>query len=224
MNSAFSVAFSRPCPFGEVAAVNLPDGVEAVTQDVLDRLHLDERPLAIGLKGRRQIEFAGGRLAWRALRPDGGALKTGPDGEPIAPGRVSVSLTHKKDLALAMVGEASAGTLGLDLEGDGRERMVIAERVLTPSELEVVERLPVAEQWPSVLLRFALKEAAYKAIHPHLRRFVGFQEAEVTLDGGPQLRILTRFGEPALALECGWEVLTDFRVLAFVRANVVPPS
>ena len=218
MNEPFSLAFARPSPFGALAAIHLPRGVEAVTNDVLQRLDPEERAFASSLRGRRQIEFTGGRLAWRVLNPQAGPLASGERGEPLCPPGLSVSLTHKLDLALAIVGEASAGTLGLDLEGDARERMTIASRVLRPEELEVMSALPQAEQWRAVLLRFALKEAAYKAIHPHLQRFVGFQEARVTLggEGEAAIEIVT---EPGLILEAGWEALDAQQVLATVRAK-----
>ncbi len=222
MAGPFSLAFSRSCAFGALAAVNLPDGVEAVTDPVLAQLHPEERKLAAALRARRQIEFTGGRLAFRALRADAGPLLTGAEGQPLAPAGLSVSVSHKRDLALALVADAGAGTLGLDLEGDGRERMTIASRVLRPDELEAMQRLPAAEQWPAVLLSFALKEAAYKAIHPHLRRFVGFQEAAVTLGEAPSVRILTRAEEPTLTLEAAWEALPGGRVLALVRAPPKP--
>lgn len=218
MNTPFSLAFARSSKFGELAAIHLPAGVQAVTNEVLARLDPDERAIAAGLRGRRQIEFTGGRLAWRALRGDLGPLRSGERGEPLCPPGFSVSVTHKQDLAIALVGSAADGTLGLDLEGDGRARMTIAERVLRPEEREAVALLPEAEQWPAVLLRFALKEAAYKAIHPHLLRFVGFQEALVTLEPGnvAQLSIVT---EPTLELEGGWEALDAVKILALVRAK-----
>lgn len=218
MIEPFSLAFVRPSTFGALAAVHLPSGVEAVTNEVLERLDPQERAIAAGLRGRRQIEFTGGRLAWRALRPELGPLGMGERGEPVCPSGLSVSLTHKQDLALALVGEETAGTLGLDLEADDRERMTIADRVLRPEELEEVARLPAAQKWRAVLLRFALKEAAYKAIHPHLLRFVGFQEALVTLGaaGEAGISIVT---EPTLSLEAGWEALEGQKILASVRAR-----
>jgi 4'-phosphopantetheinyl transferase EntD len=220
MSTPFSLAFARPCSFGTLAAVHLPSGVEAVTNDVLDRLDPQERAVAMTLRARRQIEFTGGRLAFRALKPDAAPLIIGERGEPLCPPGFSVSLTHKDDLALAIVGEAAEGTLGLDLEGDARERMTIANRVLRPEEQAVVAQLPDAdaEKWRAVLLRFAIKEAAYKAIHPHLQRFVGFQEALVVLgaEGEATLSIVT---EPGLVLEACWESLGGPRILALVRAK-----
>ncbi len=218
MSEPFSLAFIRTSGFGVLAAVSLPRGTQAVPDAVLQRLDPDEAAIAATLRGRRQIEFTGGRLAWRALKPQSGPLRTGERGEPLGPSGVSVSLTHKQDLALALVGDAGAGCLGIDLEGDGRERMIIAQRVLRPEELEGVARLPEGERWRAVLLRFALKEAAYKAIHPHLLRFVGFQEATVRLGehGAAEVTIVT---EPTLVLEAGWELLDAQRVLATVRAT-----
>ena len=218
MSTPFSLAFVRPSTFGTLAAVHLPSGVEAVTNEVLDRLDPDERAIARGLRGRRQIEFTGGRLAWRAINAEAGPLRTGERGEPLCPPGLSVSLTHKTDLALALVGAAGRGTLGLDLEGDGRARMTIADRVLRPEEREVVWQLPEADRWRAVLIRFALKEAAYKAIHPHLLRFVGFQEAQVTLGAEGQAGVVI-ISEPTLALEAGWEALDADKVLASVRAT-----
>ncbi len=217
MNEPFSLAFVRPSTFGAIAGIHLPAGVEAVTNEVLQRLDPLERVIAQKLRGRRQIEFAGGRLAYRALRSDAGPLTTGERGEPCCPPGLSVSVTHKSDLAVALVGDAQNGTLGLDLEGDGRERMTIAHRVLCPDEQVEVESLPAAQRWRAVLLRFALKEAAYKAIHPHLHRFVSFQEAHVTLgEGEAKVVILT---EPTLELEAGWETLGAHKILASVRAR-----
>jgi enterobactin synthetase component D len=218
MNEPFSLAFARPSTFGALAAVHLPSGVQAVTNEVLQRLDPQERAIASTLRGRRQIEFTGGRLAWRALAASSGPLGTGERGEPLCPPGLSVSLTHKQDLALALAGDLANGTLGLDLEGDGRERLTITERVLRPEELELVGKLPEAEKWRAVLLRFALKEAAYKAIHPHLMRFVGFQEASVTVsgEGTAAISIVT---EPTLILEAAWEALDAHKILASVRAR-----
>src|SRR5689334_7258516 len=110
MNEPFSLAFVRPSKFGELAAVHLPAGVEAVTNEILERLHPAERAVAVTLRGRRQIEFAGGRLAFRALRPEAPALISGDRGEPVCPPGLSVSLSHKQDLALVLVGKIEHGT------------------------------------------------------------------------------------------------------------------
>jgi 4'-phosphopantetheinyl transferase EntD len=147
---------------------------------------------------------------------------------------VSVSLTHKRDLAIALVGHASAGALGVDLEGDGRARTSIASRVLCAEELALVSALPEERRWLEVMVRFATKEAIYKAVHATLRRFVGFDEALVDVDlsevpVSAALEDFTRVevvtwpravlhSQPQPALECVAEHAGG-RVLAAVRAR-----
>lgn len=218
--------YVKQTPFGTLGAVALPAGLQPVPPEVIQTLEVETQALASALPGRRQIEFTGGRLAYQhvmqALGHAAPCLKSGERREPLAPAGWSVSITHKEDLALCLVAPAAQGSLGIDLEGDGRDRMRIAPRVLRPEELVEVEALPQAEQWPRVLLAFAVKEATYKAIHPHLQRYVGFEEARVTLDaaGAPGVTLLAREGEPRLTLESAVEHF-EGRVLAMVRARVV---
>ena len=117
-----------------------------------------------------------------------------------------MSLSHKRGLAVALVGVIGEGTVGVDVEG-GRARMAVADRVLSASELEEVQRLPQPERWASVELRFSMKEAVYKAIHPHLGRYVGFEECIVAVRGerDTTATLTRRDGEPALSLTCAWE-------------------
>ena len=69
--------------------------------------------------------------------------------------------------------------MGVDLEETTRPRPGVAERVLTPRELEAVRALVPSRQWVDTVVRFSVKESVYKAIHPTLRRYVGFGEVEV---------------------------------------------
>ena len=203
--------------FGTLAAVHLPEGTEPVPDDVLAALLPEEQLHARSLKGRRQIEFAGGRLAFR-LAGGGGALLPDARGQPVALSSHSASVTHKTDLALALVGEASLGTVGVDLEGGGREPLNIAPRVLRADELDELHELPTEARWARLVRCFALKEATYKAIHPYLRRYVSFHEARVrVLPASVELFLVDESG-PKLELEAVVEELGS-RVLAMVRAR-----
>jgi 4'-phosphopantetheinyl transferase EntD len=223
----FHTAWIRPVRFGVLAAVTLPPGLEPVHPEVLARLHPRERALAEAERSRRQIEVVGGRLAWRAAAAaqeaglDEHPLLTDSARAPLPPPGWSVSLTHKEDLAVALVGPAHAGGLGVDLEGGARDRSSIASRVCRPEELALVEALPEAERWPDVMLRFAVKEAVYKAIAPRLGRFFGFQAARVERVGASGV-VVTMFLEPAdPAFDVEAEVLPleDGRLVAMVRAQ-----
>ena len=219
----FSLAWTRPVRFGMLAAVELPAGMDPVPPEVLARLPERERAMALAEKGRRQIELTGGRLAARAAAEAAGfdwpAIESSSEREPVAPPGLTVSITHKTDLALALVARADAGTVGIDLEGDARERMSIAERVCRPEEFEAVQRLPEAERWRSVLVRFAVKEAVYKAVFPHVRHFFGFQAAAVDVAQGGRVELFLPAEDPRVTVETELEWLSPQRVLALVRAS-----
>lgn len=175
-------AFTATRPFGQLAAVHLPPGLEPVPAEVLARLAPAERDHAATLRGRRQIEWTGGRLALRLAAQAAGIelppVLPGPRGEPLLPEAVSASISHKRTIALALVGRGPA-TLGLDAEELEPPRLSILPRVLGPAERSEVEALPESARWSELVTRFAVKEAIYKALHPHVYRYVKFEEAQV---------------------------------------------
>ena len=220
------LAFSRRTAFGTVAGVLLPPEVDDAA---LSELLEPERALALSFEGHRRIAFVGGRLAFaRACEAAGVArqpLLSGPRGEPLSPPGLSVSLTHKRALAVALVGNSAEGTVGIDLEGgDGRERLSIASRVLRPEELEVFHALPEGARWPHLKRSFALKEAVYKAIHPHLQRYVGFSECRLEFNGDAvAVTMLLAHGETLPPLMAWAEWLDGDQLLAYVRAVCLTP-
>lgn len=150
--------------------------------EILARLHPEERVHAATLRGFRQAEFTGGRLAMGVLFGEMGlrrsAVLSDTHGAPEVPAGLIGSVTHKRDLAIAILARGGPG-LGIDLEETDRDRPGVAARVLRPEELEAVQALPESRRWTDTAVRFALKEAVYKAIHPFLHRYVAFNEVAV---------------------------------------------
>jgi 4'-phosphopantetheinyl transferase EntD len=178
----FTTAFVVALPHGIAAGVHLPPTPDPVPTGILARLHPDERAYALTLGGFRQVQFVGGRLALGELFPELG-LRRSPvlsnlHGAPDLPAGVTGSVTHKADLAIAMLARGSPG-LGIDLEDTDRDRPGVARRVLRPEELAAVEALPADRQWRDTVVRFSIKEAIYKALHPFLERYIGFGEVAV---------------------------------------------
>ena len=135
-------------------------------------------------------------------------------------------MSHKRDLAVGLIGQMSAGTLGIDIETLEPERNHLAPRILTASERERWERLPEARRWPVLLAHFSIKESIYKALHPLVDRFVGFHEAELTLDtnGSAQVTLLLAEGEGPFEVQAhytwlGGHLLTTARILPAVPAT-----
>ena len=195
----FPIVDTRTLPHGTLSAVALPaPASDADLPPVLaaarDAVHPEEWELSETLALPRRVAFIGGRLALRAAlreaRPalaNAAILRT-PRRAPSMPEGALGSVSHKRRLAVALVSAPSDAvhTLGVDVEerpdADELSRPDLAPKILTP--LERHELAPLAASDPlgyrvAVRLRFALKEAVYKAIDPHVQRYVRFQEVEV---------------------------------------------
>lgn len=178
----WALAFVHALPHGVVVGVHLPAGPEPVEAAALARLTGPERDVAVALRGFRQVQFVGGRLAAAAAFAELGTRRASvlsdEHGAPVMPEGMVGSITHKQDLAVALLARGGVH-VGVDLEDTDRPRPGVPERVLTPDELAAVRALPESRQWVDTVVRFSVKESVYKAIHPTVRRYVGFGEVEV---------------------------------------------
>ena len=208
---------------GLCVGVTLPPIDSSPQQGDLTALHPQERDFALELKPRRRISFVGGRIALRrafaALGVDVGAMLPGVRGAPLVPEPYRASVSHKNEIAVALLG-TGPGFLGIDIEevpGDGGD---VARYILTDDELS---RLPAAdpERRTSVLTAFSVKEALYKGLDPYVQRYVGFKEVELLPTTGDSLpvRMNLKGGEGPFDVELRcrrWEgyVLSSARVTA----------
>lgn len=222
----FALDFWSPLPHGILTSVVLPGTPDPVPEDVLHRLFRDEVAHARTLKGWRQPSWVGGRLAaHHALQHLGtrqGPLLSREDGSIQCPSWLSLSISHKRTLAVALASHSVHGsTVGVDLEDCGEPRMHLAPHILRPEELTAVEELPEDRRWLAVLLRFSMKEAIYKALHPHVQRYIAFDEASIALRVNGTARIDLHLHPPAgrFSIEGRYHWLTR-RVVTTVR--VVP--
>lgn len=119
-----------------------------------------------------------------------------------------------------MVGQSRNGTLGVDLEEYAPTRLNIASAILTEAEQETIRQLPEDRRWIALLTRFSIKESIYKALNPHVRRYIDFKEAEVTpdLEGGAHIRLNLVHSEGPFAIEARYEWFQG-RLLTSVRAR-----
>jgi phosphopantetheine--protein transferase-like protein len=112
-------------------------------------------------------------------------------GRPKVPKGFIGSISHKQNTAVALVSTLPSGNdqeimssptigVGVDIEQSFTRRRNIAKKILTSNELDDLGKLDGVTRDEEVLLRFSLKESVYKAMHPLICQFVGFQEAEIT--------------------------------------------
>src|SRR5215510_283909 len=179
---SFAVRFKRELPAGVCIGVSLPEG-EAFA--LPPALHPAEAAFVHGSAASRRAGFIGGRMALRlAIEALGGeadqagqAILSTPRGAPALPAGFVGSVSHKRELAVAIVARAEPTprtTVGIDLEIPRPLRADIASRVLTPDESAALADLDPAARDGEVLFRFAAKEAVYKALDPWLQRLVSF--------------------------------------------------
>lgn len=224
----FRLAYHHASPHGILTAVHLPVEPSPIPSEILEQLHPEEVACAEDYRGLRKISFVGGRMAMRfaaqqlGVRPP--PIRCDELGAPVLPAGLVGSISHKRSLAIALVSRDHGATLGIDLEEFEPERPGVARKVLTPRELEAVQALPLDRQWISILQRFSVKESIYKAISPWVRRYVGFQEAEVWPDtnGGARVDLHLTHGEGPFQVEARYDWLHG-RLLTSVRILPLPP-
>ncbi|MFH1462784.1 MAG: 4'-phosphopantetheinyl transferase superfamily protein [Pseudomonadota bacterium] len=222
----WSRAFTQAGHHGVVVGVHLPPDGPPPGEAVLQRLHPRERMVATSLEGRRQAEWVGGRLALqqalKRLHSRRQPFLVHASGAVMAPRQYSASVSHKRDLCVGLLGQLSAGTVGVDVECLLPDRSHLASRILTPGELEAWEALPAGRRWSALLMTFSIKESIYKAIHPRVQRYVGFQEVEITLrpDGSARVDCLFEHEGRPLDVEARYFWVVD-RIVTTARLRVL---
>jgi enterobactin synthetase component D / holo-[acyl-carrier protein] synthase len=165
--------------------------------DVADAdLPLAERAAIANAVPSRRREFATTRRCARDALAELGfpvdALLRDEHGMPAWPTGVVGALTHCEGYRGAAVAERRRVlTLGVDAEIDAPLPEGVLEAVATPSEMKRLARLPDwGVCWPRLL--FSAKESLYKAWYPLARRWLDFDDAQMTVDpdGGFHAHVL----------------------------------
>ena len=212
---SFETVFERKHSFGTLLGVRIP--AEEPRPADIDNLHPDEKKVLEAYRRTRRGTWVGGRVALaracESLGQPQRPLLNDERGAPCLPAGISGSLTHKNDLAIALV-QASENKyrLGVDLEEISTKETGVAKMVLTETEMSQYEELDSYARDAFLIVRFSLKEAIYKALDPFVRRYVGFKEVEVEqpqADGLFTARFMLKNGEGPFHAELLSEVL-DF--------------
>ncbi|WUI03417.1 4'-phosphopantetheinyl transferase superfamily protein [Spirillospora sp. NBC_00431] len=192
----------------------LPDGVATAAA-------YDDPPEAVLLPGeegavaraveKRRLEYTTVRwCARRALAELGVApapILRGERGAPSWPDGVVGSMTHCDGYRAAAVARArEMASLGIDAEPHAPLPGGVLDAIAREEEsphLDGLRRASPGVHWDRLL--FCAKEAVYKAWFPVTRRWLGFEDAVLTLDPGGtfQARLLVR-DAPFTALDGRW--------------------
>jgi 4'-phosphopantetheinyl transferase EntD len=173
-----STALDELFPPGAASVLSLAAGDGALTDD--------EARATVSFAPVRLAEFRHGReCARRALARLGAGpsgIPVGPDREPLWPTGIVGSISHAGAAAAAVVArETGIVALGLDLESERPLEPELHARICLPDELRRARASGMPPGHAEKLL-FSIKEAAYKALWPALRRFLDFHDLEVFVD------------------------------------------
>ena len=147
----------------------------------------EEDLVANAVEVRRREFVTARRCAREALAKLGHApvpIRSGPKREPQWPVGLVGSITHTVGFRAAAVAPQSVfASIGIDTEQNGRLPDGVEESITLPGEPEMLvalKRAFPATHWGRLL--FSAKESIYKAWYPLTGRWLGFEDARLTID------------------------------------------
>jgi 4'-phosphopantetheinyl transferase EntD len=169
----------------------LPDGVVAVEtfEDVAGEQSFpgEEFLVANAVESRRREFITARRCAREALARLGHApvpIHAGPKREPLWPAGVVGSITHTKGFRAAAVASQNVlASIGIDTEQNAFLPDGVEDTITVSQEPEMLAAL--TRSFPGIYwgrLLFSAKESVYKAWYPLTGRWLGFEDARLTID------------------------------------------
>ena len=153
-----------------LTAILACDLVGAEIEDRGQPLHISalEEAMVENAAPKRRREFALGRCcahgALEKLGHGAAVIGRGENGAPLWPDGVTGSITHTRDYAAAVVGEARHFSgIGVDAERIGDITQGLWRRLFDAAECDHLMGLDEAEQVRIATMIFSAKEACYKA-------------------------------------------------------------
>ena len=147
----------------------------------------EEDLVALAVESRRREFVTTRRCAREALAKLGYppvAVRRGPQREPLWPIGVVGSVTHSNSFrAVAVAYRSVLASIGIDAEPNEPLPEGVEETVITTSERDMLVAL--RRDLPRLdfgRLLFSAKESIYKAWYPLTGRWLGFDDARVTID------------------------------------------
>jgi len=183
------IASPHPLPCGAKSAILSLSRLAAGVKE--GELRQPCRWLVSAPRARRLAHHAGQICAEMAISMLGAddafgrkaVIERGSAGEPIWPAGIVGSITHTRDFACAVAAPTAAyAGIGIDSEKfiDETSCDGIAAACLTPGERKRFLQGSISTRCMAATAIFCMKEAFYKAAYPRVRRYIEFDEIEIT--------------------------------------------
>lgn len=162
----------------------LPQAINVVLPiDGKGELHPEEQACIAHASESRQQEYKAGRIAARQALAQLGvhdfALLKGEQGEPLWPAGVAGSISHSEGVCIVSVAsKEQCFSLGIDIQKQRPLKANIERVICRDEELSLDWH---ADKNTALLILFTVKEAGYKALHPQVKKHIGFKEVAMTV-------------------------------------------
>jgi 4'-phosphopantetheinyl transferase EntD len=111
------------------------------------------------------------------------SIPSSSTGEPIWPMGISGSISHKREIVGAVIGDIKVHrSLGLDIEIPKKSDETLIDKVCTSKEKEMIQNLDRTLWSKYVCILFSAKESFFKFQYPILSLDLHFTDVEVELD------------------------------------------
>lgn len=162
--------------------------VRSAREDLDAKLFAEEEAMVARAVEKRRREFTTARSCARDALAELGRprepILSGPKGEPLWPAGIVGSITHCDGYRACAVARATdLTTLGVDAEPNQPLPDGLLGDIALPEEREMLRALSLrapAINWDRLL--FCVKESIYKAWFPLAHRWLGFEDAVVSID------------------------------------------
>lgn len=182
---------------------------------------------------KRRAEFLAGRTvaqaALSALGRGAEQIRVGTNREPIWPEGIAGSIAHSSTRCAAVISDRADMMIGVDIEDVARAAALdsIFQVTLLTDETRLIRKQDVMPAAVLATLVFSAKETLYKALFPKVRRFFGFDHAELIAPPdayGLKLRLIQRLDArfcEGREFEIGYKILADTVITWLVTPDLV---
>lgn len=154
---------------------------------------------------KRRAEYLAGRICAHTALAQMGiehvCVETAEDRAPIWPQNIIGSISHTQGIALAMTAlEHQLQGLGIDIEKhmSRSQETKLKGQILHPLETGIHTTLEQYVPCPLTVI-FSAKESIYKALYPSVKRFFGFEAAQlIDFDSQKLLFVITESLSPSV--------------------------
>ncbi|PCH94404.1 MAG: hypothetical protein COB84_07625 [Rhodobacteraceae bacterium] len=164
-----------------VSCASCDDPLSPSAQDLRDHPRLQR------MAAPRQTEFLRGRHCAKTALIQAGAsdhhVRAHEDRSPIWPQGFIGSISHTKEIAIAVAASASnLKSIGIDIERRKRVTDKLAQEICIASELDWLSGFSTDQSHDLATLIFSAKETIYKCLYPSVQHVFGFSAVTILPD------------------------------------------